>query len=400
MALLVAALPALATPAGAAPSPTTPSGAASAGIAPDAAAVANIAVPAPEWGALFERRSGWTGADGIYSIPLSGNERPGSGAATRTFFTFSDTFIGQVNAAGERVSGATLVNNTNALLAGSDPDPAEIDFFWRTSASGSPMAQVIPQPPTGTRTWFWPNDGIVVDGRLYLFSLRMKEGGDPVFIFAVDGVSLLRTASAAPPFGTYQQTDAPLYLPPAGSRGETTYGMAVLPNTQAAGAPQADGYLYVYGVRNDSNNKKLVVARVLPGQIANFSAYRFWSSGTWSTSIAAATPVTGRISSEFSVSPLPDGRYILVFQLDTLSNKVAVRYADTPVGPWSDFTVVYTAPESGISPNTYTYNAKAHPHLSTPDRLLISYNVNIFDFFEHFSNADIYRPRFIWLPQS
>ena len=331
MALLVAALPALATPAGAAPSPTTPSGAASAGIAPDAAAVVNIAVPALEWGALFERRSGWTGADGIYSIPLSGNERPGSGAATRTFFTFSDTFIGQVNAAGERVSGATLVNNTNALLAGSDPDPAEIDFFWRTSASGSPMAQVIPQPPTGTRTWFWPNDGIVVDGRLYLFSLRN---------------------------------------------------------------------LYVYGVRNDSNNKKLVVARVLPGQIANFSAYRFWSSGTWSTSIAAATPVTGRISSEFSVSPLPDGRYILVFQLDTLSNKVAVRYADTPVGPWSDFTVVYTAPESGISPNTYTYNAKAHPHLSTPDRLLISYNVNTFDFFEHFSNADIYRPRFIWLPQS
>ncbi len=60
--------------------------------------------------------------------------------------------------------------------------------------------------------------------------------------------------------------------------------------------------------------------------------------------------------------------------------------------------MIYTAPEDGISPNTYTYNAKAHPHLSTPDRLLISYNVNTFDFFEHFSNADIYRPRFVWLP--
>ncbi|MGI8532073.1 MAG: hypothetical protein ACR2KN_03650 [Geodermatophilaceae bacterium] len=61
---------------------------------------------------------------------------------------------------------------------------------------------------------------------------------------------------------------------------------------------------------------------------------------------------------------------------------------------------MYHAPESTLTPNTYTHNAKAHPNLSTPDRLLISYNVNTFDFGENFSNADIYRPRFIWLPLS
>ena len=351
-------------------------------------AAANIAVPAPEWGALFDRRSGWTGADGIYSIPLSGDERPGSD--TTTFFTFSDTFIGQVNAADQRLAGSTLVNNTMALLAGRQPDPANIDFYWQTTAGGAPRAQVVPSGPG--RRWFWPNDGIVVNGTLYLFSLRMKKGTDPIFNFAVDGVSLLASAAdSVPPFSRYRQADAPLYLPKNGSMGDTTYGLAVMPNTPAAGAPAPDGFVYVYGVRNDFS-KKLLVARVRPGAIANFAAYRFWTGSAWSPSITAAVPVTSRVSSEFSVSPLPDGRYILVFQLDTLSDKVAVRYGDSPVGPWSDYTVVWEAPEDDISPNTYTYNAKAHPHLSTPDRLLISYNVNTFDFLEHFRNADIYRP--------
>ncbi len=368
-------------------------------VAEDPVQVAGPAVPAPEWTALFDRSSGWTGADGIYSIPLSGDERPGNTADAQTFFTFSDTFIGRVNAAGERVNGSTLVNNTNALLAGAEPDPARIRFSWRTTAGGDPAAQVVPRPQGAERTWFWPNDGVVVNGRLFLYSLRMREGGSGSFAFEVDGVSLLAArASDRPAFSRYAQTDTPLYLPASGSAGETTYGMALLPHTPTAGAPSPDGYLYVYGLRNDAFNKRLLVARVLPQQIANFTAYRFWDGAAWNADIAAAEPVTGRVSSEFSVSPLADGRYLLVFQLDTLSNQVAVRYGASPVGPWSDYTVVYTAPEDDLTRDTYTYNAKAHPHLSEPDRLLISYNVNTFDFFENFSRADIYRPRFIWLP--
>ena len=51
---------------------------------------------ADAWEALFNRTSGWTGADGIYSIPISGDESPGSAAETSTLFVFSDTFIGEV----------------------------------------------------------------------------------------------------------------------------------------------------------------------------------------------------------------------------------------------------------------------------------------------------------------
>ncbi|CAN5173715.1 hypothetical protein BH20ACT5_BH20ACT5_20560 [soil metagenome] len=354
-----------------------------------------LAVPAPEWDALFDRETGWTGADGIYSIPLSGDERPGTATGGLTFWTFSDTFVGRVNADGGRLPGSTLVNNTMAVQRGGAPDPARIKFVVNSDAAGRPVAQVEPAEPG---RWFWPNDGIVVDGQLYLYSLRMKRGGDPVFNFETDGVSLLSTsASSPPPFETYTEVDTPLYLPASGDEGDLTFGLGVMPNTVRAGAPAPDGYLYVYGVRNDPN-KKLLVSRVRPGQIEDFSAYRFWDGTDWSPSITAAVPVTSRVSSEFSVTPLADGRYILVFQRDTLSDKVAVRYGASPVGPWSAPEVIYTAPEAGLTPNTYTYNAKAHPHLSRPGELLISYNVNSFDFFEHFDNADIYRPRFIRLP--
>lgn len=366
-------------------------------VAAEPTAAADLAVAAPRWTALFDRSSGWTGADGIYSVPLSGDERAGSaGPSDKTYFTFSDTFVGEVGPDGHRLSGSTLVNNTTAVLRGGKPKPAKMQFFVNRDEDGDPIAQVVPD--TDPDHWFWPGDGIAIDGSLYEFSLRMKTGGGGVFNFAVDGISLLRTSTSdVPPFESYDQVDTPLYLPAAGGKGEITYGHALLPNTVEAGAPDPDGFLYVYGLQNDST-KRLLAARVVPDQIADFGAYEYWNGSSWVSDISAAEAMTARLSSEFSVTPLADGRYILVFQLDALSGKVAVRYGDTPVGPWTTPTVIWTAPEDDLTPDTYIYNAKAHPHLSTPGSLLISYNVNTFKFGQHFTNADIYRPRFIKLP--
>jgi hypothetical protein len=48
----------------------------------------------PAWTALFHRRQGWTGGDGIFAIPLSGKEGPGRTDTGKTLFVFSDTFVG------------------------------------------------------------------------------------------------------------------------------------------------------------------------------------------------------------------------------------------------------------------------------------------------------------------
>ncbi|MFM8484996.1 MAG: hypothetical protein ACKOCH_01585, partial [Bacteroidota bacterium] len=47
---------------------------------------------APEWTNLFYRQSGWFGADGIFSIPLSGVDKPGNAGNSETLLLFSDTY--------------------------------------------------------------------------------------------------------------------------------------------------------------------------------------------------------------------------------------------------------------------------------------------------------------------
>ncbi len=356
------------------------------------------AVAAPDWTAMFERTSGWTGADGVYSFPLSGDERPGSGATGKTFWIFSDTFVGGVNADGSRAAGTAMVNNTSATLVGNVPGPGAMQFAVRTGTNGAPVSMVV---PTEAGTWIWPNDGVVQDGTVYMAGLRMKTGSGGAFDFAVDGMVWM-TASASDPVpfgGSYTVADAPmLYAPAAGANGDMSFGVAVMPLTKSARATRPDGFVYVYGVRNDSGNKKLLVARVKPASLLVGSAYQYWNGRKWVRDITKSAPIADRMASEFSVTPLPDGRFINVFQLDALSTTIAVRYGASPTGPWGAAIPVYACPETSLGKNVYTYGAKAHPHLSAAGELLISYHVNTFSFAQNLKNADIYHPRFIRLP--
>jgi len=354
------------------------------------------AVAAPDWTAMFERTSGWTGADGVYSFPLDGDDALGSAtAASRTFFTFSDTFVGTVDADGKRVD-TVMVNNTNAILVGNAP--GNMNFDVRTDDAGKPVSMVV---PPGSGLWIWPNDGVVQGGTIYMTGLRMKTGDGGAFNFAVDGMVWMTAPASDPvPFGgSYTVADAPmLYTPAAPGVGDASYGVAVMPLTKAAHAAHPDGFVYVYGVRNDDGNKKMLVSRVKQASLLNPAAYTYWNGKKWVKDKARAAPLADRMASEFSVTPLPDGRYIAVFQLDALSTTIAVRYGASPTGPWGAPIPVYACPDTTVGKQVYTYGAKAHPHLSAPGELLISYHVNSFSFAQNLKNADIYHPRFVRLP--
>jgi len=352
-------------------------------IAPDLV-IPYSATPAGDWTDLFDREAGWTGADGVYSVPLSGDERPCSASDGATFWTFSDTFVGEVDENGGREAGWSLINNTMAFLTGSAPDADQIDFYWR--GRDDPRAVVAPEGGAGD--WFWPQDGIVLDGHLYLYSLRMAG-------LQIAGVTLLRTTIGdGRPFAQYDQVEAPLYAEIGGAT--TTYSRALLENTVRAGAPAPDGYVYLYGLNEQFFNKGLLVARFRPEEIESFTDYRFWNGTEWSPDPTEAVAVVEQLSAEFSVSPLDDGRFLLVYEAsDFLGGEITVRLGDSPFGPWSDAVPIYRIPETDVDPDLFAYGPKAHPHLSHPDRLLISYHVNTFDFLDHLTYADIYRPRFV-----
>ncbi len=352
---------------------------------------------APEWSALFVGSSGWSGADGIYSFPVSGDGRSVTDATARTLWVFSDTFVGAVDEAGNRAE-TTMVNNTAGQLVGNLPLPGEMQFFVaQGTEEEKPVALVVPETKSAHADhWYWFGDGLVMDGALQVFGYRMKPGDGGVFNFKMDGVALI-TLDVEEPTKVLKQVEIPLFLAANEERGEVIFGAAVLVNTKEAGAQHADGFVYVYGTQNEPMNKHLVVARVRPGEFGNFDAWEFYNGTAWSDAIEDVAALTGRVSSEYSVSPLDDGRYICVFQQDTIGHFVAVKFGASPVGPWGENMPIYECPEPKSNKDIFVYNAKAHPHLSKPGELLISYNVNSFDFWSHFKDADIYRPRFIRL---
>ncbi len=352
---------------------------------------------APEWTKLFFRNSGWFGADGIFSIPLSGVDKNKNEGKDSTLLLFSDTYIGEVQN-NKPLPGNTMVNNSVAYINGYNPDPSKIDFYYKQRKDGTPETFFVPQTSTVAKPQlFWLGDGFINKERnntLYIFGYKVERTGPGVFDFIEPGVSIIAVKEAGkPPFTNQRQIETSLHIKNE-NLGEGNMGAGILVNTKWAGAPAPDGYVYVYGCTD--KDKSLVVARVKPADFEIQTKWRFYDGSSWSKNINDLKSVTNGASNELSMTPLSDGRFLLIFQVMGLSDKVGMRIAATPVGPFSEIKEIYTTPEwkDGI----WTYNAKAHPALSKPGELLISYNTITPDFWNDIQkDAHIYRPRFIKL---
>lgn len=350
---------------------------------------------APEWTNLFHRSSGWFGADGIFSIPLTGVDKVGNIGNRETLLLFSDTYIGEV-VGNVPKPGNVMVNNTCAIVQGNSANPDSIQFFYKKDKNGAPQTFFVPQNTGGKKQHFWLGDGFVNqerDNTLYLFAYHIEVTGPGVFDFKEPDVSLIAVPaeSSRPPFAQQRQIKTPLHVN-LGRVGEGNLGAGILINTKGAGAPQPDGYVYVYGCFGQDKN--LLAARVKPKDFEDFAKWRYWDGKSWTPDIQRLAPITNAVSNELSVTPLPDGRYALIFQVLGLSDKVGMRIGDSPVGPFGEIQEIWRTPEA--DQGLFCYNAKAHPNLSKPGELLISYNTITLDFWNDIQqDAGIYRPRFI-----
>ncbi len=353
----------------------------------------------PEWTALFYRKSGWFGGDGIFSFALSGVDFEQSGERDSTLLTFGDTYIGEVEN-NKPLPGNKMVNNTVAYVIGTDPDPEKIFFHYKKDAEGTPQTFFVPNNENSApEQYYWGGDGFVnqeLGGRLHLFAYHVEMTGPNVFDFVLPNVSLLSIDNPGePPFENHRQLVTPLHFK-NDSIGEGDLGAGVLVNTEWAGAPDPDGYVYVYGCIGP--NKTLVAARARPAEFEDFDTWTFWTGEEWSKSIDDIKGIINGTSNELSVTPLKDGRYLLIYQVFGISDKVGMNVGLSPVGPFGPLNEIWTTPEFDEPPGILPYNAKAHPNLSGPGELLISYNTITEDFWNDIQeNAHIYRPRFIKL---
>jgi hypothetical protein len=352
---------------------------------------------APGWSALFKRNSGWFGADGIYTIPLNGVEAPGKSKNQKTMFVFSDTMIGEIKG-GKLQDGFSMVHNSVAYLQGDQPNPEHMKFYWKKTSNGKPTSLFKPETKTAQKgDYYWLGDGFAdqaLNDDIYLFAYRIRSTKRGLGFKVVGNELIVIPAGSKPPFNDQRQIETPLFMKGNGVGSVGTFGAGIFVNTKSAGAPFPDGYVYIYGVKG--KDKELITARVKPENIENFAKWRFWDGSGWNPQESSVQAITERVSNELSIYPIAKNKYIAVFQVDGISNKVGLRIGKSPVGPFGDIQDVWTIREHKKDSSFYTYNAKAHPSLSKPGELLISYNVNSYDFFRKIKEyPHLYRPRFI-----
>lgn len=339
------------------------------------------ALPEPQWERLFHRRSGWIGSDCAYSVPLD---------RERILWLFGDTYFGEVRN-GRRVNARLVMGNSIAIQQGKNAQTARLQFFFGNHEGDKPTAFLQPRTSQG---WFWFGHGLAESKRLWLFLNHIVPTGEQgVFGFRSQGAWLAEVLdhSLPPPQWQYHLYQLPFYH--RDSRFLLSFG----------GAVWSDGrWVYIYGTRDDRSQtplkRGLLAARVPSGKMAHFTAWQFWTAGGWSHRWRECSVSGDDIGSEFSVSYAPAlRRWALVYSPADLSPEIRLRWADSPVGAWSEPQTVYRCPDIHQGQHVFCYAAKAHPELSAPDELLVTYATNSFEISEVYDNAELYVPRFVRL---
>ena len=355
-------------------------------------------VAAPEWDAILKRDSGWFGGDGIFAIPLTGVEHRKASRKDSTILLFSDTMIGEIQG-DSLLSGYRMVNNSIGLLSGSEPLEEKISFHIYQTTDGKDQALFVPRlEGVKDSQYYWLGDGFVDQhtGKTHIFAYLIENHPEyEVFGFDVEGSAIISIPGGDPfPYLNQEQRKLPFFFKHEVQR-FGAFGAAVVVNTLEAGAPNPDEYIYIYGV-NDPD-KQLMVARVPSEAFEDLSQWTFWDGGKWNSDFRESAAITKHVSNELSITFLPSGQVLLVSQVGTLGDSdVGIRIGESLTGPFGPINKIWSCDEAIEEPEFFAYNAKAHPSLSGPGELLISYNVNSLAFWDQIeSYPHLYRPRFI-----
>ena len=323
----------------------------------------------------------WTGADSTFSAALPGN---------RELWVFSDTFLGTITPQDTR-SPVIGDGGTTPFINNSFVEQRGVRLTTIHGGTAANPAALMP-PPDSTH-WYWAGDAIADGGMLEAIDQEYELTGSAAFDFAWD-----RNVLALYSVGHLSRPYAVVQLPSADG---IAWGSFIA----------RDGrYTYIYGVEDLGANKYMHVARVLGADLRGPWQY-YTADGTWSPDESASARIAEPAAADGSVhvdneySVTRDGRlYVLVTQNSeqAFSAKIDVLFSCSPTGPFVDRTAVYDTPETGPygsygDADVYTYNAHAHPEVSAPGHLVISYNVNSLVNTDLYANASIYRPRFVEL---
>lgn len=339
-------------------------------------------VPAPEWTEVFKRNSGWFGGDGIFAIPYSGDDAKTE--SDSILFLFSDTMFGEIKN-GKLEPGYLMVHNSVGLYK-KGQDPVSTEFFLSEDAFGKKTSMFTPN--TGDDEYYWLGDGFVNsgNGKLYVFAYRIRDthDGSPFPFEEVGNDLLVFENKNQIPLESTRQLSIP----------HSRKDLSEPAISFGAGVYTEGNEVYIYGVRGE--NKELVVARTTTEAVEDFNTWEFKAQDQWTKDHGIMEVLAEQVSNELSVSKLDNGQYALLYQGGGINPSIYMQLADSPAGPFGEKQEIWNTSKEVNDPDLFTYNAKAHPVISGPGELLVSYNVNSFKFFDIIeSKPNLYRPRFV-----
>lgn len=278
-----------------------------------------------------------------------------------------------------------MISNSVAIQTGTNPATASIQFYWRWAADGSPAA-IVPDEPD-ERHWF--GNGVRVGDRLVLFLNRVRSTTSGIGFESVGWVAwMVDNPDADPPQWRMNRL------------GSFSNPLGVL--VGFAAVLVLDEHVYAFGSQDPVKSHPIHAVRWPSQQVGkgDLTNPEWWAGDRlgWvpDASLAPRQPLFDNGASELSIHrDAATGRF-LAFQTQGFGPAdVMIRTAPTLTGPWSGPGMVYR-PSEYDRPNVMIYSAKAHPELTGAD-LVLTYATNTFRFDEHFSDPDIYYPRFVRL---
>ncbi len=236
-------------------------------------------------------------------------------------WAFGDTFKGSRSTNGTPHFAGGAFSPAIALLADHATRYPPAFNFLVSSNGGVAAVDFLPKERPTERYRLWPLGGIHANGQCYLFYSLIEVFGNGPWDFRGVGSGLARSKA---PLGHYER------LRPHGN-----WRFPVEP-TQII---EADGWLYLFGIKEFKGKQGVALARVRPEQIEEPDAYEFYTGPgpEFSPKKEAATVLVTNIPGQVAVAWNPYLQKYVMASSSDFDHPREIRFliADAPYGPWS-----------------------------------------------------------------
>jgi hypothetical protein len=352
----------------------------------------------------FPDQKRWLGADDAYSIPLEDG---------RSLWLFGDTFIGAMPESPRTAKSAFIRNSIG--ISTCSAGKCTIEYFWANMNSDKPDS-MFSVPGTD---WFWPMDGFVYKGTLYITMMQMhavKDGGPMGFDFSGTTVAIIPNYTAPPDQWkiSYKSLNV---------GGKALPGVSIILGQGKGGNPDPENpnganFLYVFTlVQGDKPMSQHLGLLRLP--LTQLNAIARPGGAAWEYLRANSTwakwaDAEKVLPNDHANVLQPGATEMSVRYHDSTKQWIAVypsfgmktaEYAvsDSMTHGWQPGKTLYTYPEAqpthpNYTKNVFCYAAKEHVELEAEGQLVFTYACNSFQESELFDKTQLYRPIVVTKP--